>query len=185
LTSRPLLQKNFEMQRTSVREYKIVIVGGGGVGKSALTIQFIQSQFVDEYDPTIEDSYRKQCEIDGQVSILDILDTAGQEEYSAMRDQYMKTGEGFLIVYSVDSQTSFEEAQSFYQQILRVKDRDRYPVILVANKCDLGSERVVSKAEGIALAQHLGVSLMETSAKLRINIDECFYALVQEVFFVD
>jgi GTPase KRas len=73
------------MSRGSIREYKIVIVGGGGVGKSALTIQFIQSQFVDEYDPTIEDSYRKQCDIDGQVSILDILDTAGQEEYSAMR----------------------------------------------------------------------------------------------------
>jgi GTPase KRas protein len=93
----------------------------------------------------------------------------------------MKTGEGFLIVYSVDSRTSFEEAQSFYQQILRVKDRDRYPVVLVANKCDLVSERVVSKAEGLQLAQHLGVSLMETSAKLRINVDECFYALVQEI----
>jgi GTPase KRas len=97
----------------------------------------------------------------------------------------MKTGEGFLIVYSVDSQVSFEEAQSFYQQILRVKDRDRYPVILVANKCDLGGERVVSKAEGLALAQHLGVSLMETSAKLRINVDECFQALVQEVMEIN
>ena len=58
-----------------VREYKIVVVGGGGVGKSALTIQFIQSQFVDEYDPTIEDSYRKQCVIDGETAYLDVLDT--------------------------------------------------------------------------------------------------------------
>lgn len=60
--------------------------------QSALTIQFIQSQFVDEYDPTIEDSYRKQCVIDGETALLDVLDTAGQEEYSAMREQYMRTG---------------------------------------------------------------------------------------------
>jgi small GTP-binding protein len=64
-----------------LREYKLVVVGGGGVGKSALTIQFIQSHFVDEYDPTIEDSYRKQCVIDDEVALLDVLDTAGQEEY--------------------------------------------------------------------------------------------------------
>ena len=68
-------------------EYKLVVVGGGGVGKSALTIQLIQNHFVDEYDPTIEDSYRKQVTIDEETCLLDILDTAGQEEYSAMRDQ--------------------------------------------------------------------------------------------------
>ena len=68
-------------------EYKLVIVGGGGVGKSALTIQLIQNHFIDEYDPTIEDSYRKQVTIDDETCLLDILDTAGQEEYSAMRDQ--------------------------------------------------------------------------------------------------
>ena len=66
-------------------EYKLVIVGGGGVGKSALTIQLIQNHFIDEYDPTIEDSYRKQVTIDEETCLLDILDTAGQEEYSAMR----------------------------------------------------------------------------------------------------
>lgn len=83
-------------------EYKLVVVGAGGVGKSALTIQLIQNHFVDEYDPTIEDSYRKQVVIDGETCLLDILDTAGQEEYSAMRDQYMRTGEGkFFIIHHV------------------------------------------------------------------------------------
>jgi GTPase KRas protein len=57
-----------------LREYKLVVVGGGGVGKSCLTIQLIQSHFVDEYDPTIEDSYRKQCVIDEEVALLDVLD---------------------------------------------------------------------------------------------------------------
>jgi small GTP-binding protein len=67
------------MSQKDLKEYKLVVVGGGGVGKSALTIQFIQSHFVEEYDPTIEDSYRKQCVIDEEVAVLDILDTAGQE----------------------------------------------------------------------------------------------------------
>ena len=124
------------------------------MGKSALTIQLIQSHFVDEYDPTIEgtpnlnsvdtDSYRKQCVIDDEVALLDVLDTAGQEEYSAMREQYMRTGEGFLLVYSITSRSSFEEISTFQQQILRVKDRDSYPIIVVANKADLEHERQVS-----------------------------------------
>uniref|UniRef100_A0A4W5RC75 RAS related 2 n=1 Tax=Hucho hucho TaxID=62062 RepID=A0A4W5RC75_9TELE len=91
----------------SVQEkYRLVVVGGGGVGKSALTIQFIQSYFVTDYDPTIEDSYTKQCVIDERAARLDILDTAGQEEFGAMREQYMRTGEGFLLVFSVTDRGS-------------------------------------------------------------------------------
>ena len=135
------------------------------MGKSCLTIQLIQSHFVDEYDPTIEgmsrlfyflafakqqltllsDSYRKQCVIDEEVALLDVLDTAGQEEYSAMREQYMRTGEGFLLVYSITSRQSFEEILTFQQQILRVKDKDYFPIIIVGNKCDLDGDREVSR----------------------------------------
>jgi len=67
-------------QRTlnsKMREYKIVVLGSGGVGKSALTVQFVQGIFVEKYDPTIEDSYRKQVEVDGHQCMLEILDTAG------------------------------------------------------------------------------------------------------------
>ncbi|ELW48586.1 Ras-related protein M-Ras [Tupaia chinensis] len=103
--------------------YKLVVVGDGGVGKSALTIQFFQKIFVPDYDPTIEDSYLKHTEIDNQWAILDVLDTAGQEEFSAMREQYMRTGDGFLIVFSVTDKASFEHVDRFHQLILRVKDR--------------------------------------------------------------
>ncbi|KAF7317868.1 Ras-like protein [Mycena kentingensis (nom. inval.)] len=163
-----------------LREYKLVVVGGGGVGKSALTIQFIQSHFV-EYDPTIEDSYRKQCVIDEEVALLDVLDTAGQEEYGAMREQYMRSGEGFLLVYSITSRDSFEEISTFHQQILRVKDVDSFPVIVVANKCDLEYERQVGMNEGRDLAKHFGCKFIETSAKQRINVDEAFTNLVREI----
>ncbi|KAH8656596.1 ras family-domain-containing protein [Tricladium varicosporioides] len=164
-----------------LREYKLVAVGGGGVGKSCLTIQLIQSHFVDEYDPTIEDSYRKQCVIDDEVALLDVLDTAGQEEYSAMREQYIRTGEGFLLIYSITSRSSFEEITTYQRQILRVKDKDYFPIILVGNKCDLDGEREVHRQEGEALARTFGCKFIETSAKNRINVDNAFYDMVREV----
>jgi GTPase KRas protein len=82
-------------------EYKLVVLGGGGVGKSALTIRLVTDNFLDEYDPTIEDSYRKQVMIDDETALLDILDTAGQEEFSSMQDQWMRDGQGFLLVYNI------------------------------------------------------------------------------------
>jgi GTPase KRas len=69
--------------------------------------------------------------------------TSLTENDSAMREQYMRTGEGFLLVYSITSRNSFEEISTFHQQILRVKDKDFFPVIVVANKCDLEYERQV------------------------------------------
>eukprot|EP01124_Arcella_intermedia_P024883 TRINITY_DN42_c0_g1_i2.p1 TRINITY_DN42_c0_g1~~TRINITY_DN42_c0_g1_i2.p1 ORF type:complete len:190 (+),score=27.10 TRINITY_DN42_c0_g1_i2:28-597(+) len=163
-------------------EYKLVIVGGGGVGKSALTIQLIQNHFIDEYDPTIEDSYRKQVTIDGESCLLDILDTAGQEEYSAMRDQYMRTGQGFILTYAVTSRQSFDEASSvFREQILRVKDADKVPMVLCGNKCDLENQRQVTKAEAEAVSKNWGVPFFETSALARINVEDAFYALVREI----
>ena len=107
-----------------ITKYSLNFALAGGVGKSALTIQLIQNHFVDEYDPTIEDSYRKQVVIDGETCLLDILDTAGQEEYSAMRDQYMRTGEGFLLVFAVNNAKSFEDISQYREQIKRVKDAE-------------------------------------------------------------
>ncbi|XP_078582554.1 ras-related protein R-Ras2-like [Branchiostoma floridae x Branchiostoma japonicum] len=163
------------------QNYKLVVVGGGGVGKSALTIQFIQSYFVTDYDPTIEDSYTKQCVIDDEVARLDILDTAGQEEFSAMREQYMRTGEGFVLVFSVTDRGSFDEVYKFHRQILRVKDRDEFPMLLVGNKADLDPQRVVSQEEGQELARQLRVGYLEASAKTRLNVDQAFHELVRIV----
>eukprot|EP01120_Amphizonella_sp_Union-15-10_P002553 TRINITY_DN1282_c0_g1_i1.p1 TRINITY_DN1282_c0_g1~~TRINITY_DN1282_c0_g1_i1.p1 ORF type:complete len:217 (-),score=60.67 TRINITY_DN1282_c0_g1_i1:121-699(-) len=162
-------------------EYKLVIVGGGGVGKSALTIQLIQNHFVDEYDPTIEDSYRKQVTIDDQTCLLDILDTAGQEEYSAMRDQYMRTGQGFILTYAITSRPSFDELKQFKSQIHRVKDSDKVPIVMAGNKADLEEERQVTTGEGQELGKSWGCPFFETSAKTRINVEESFFQLVREI----
>jgi len=162
-------------------EYKVVIVGGGGVGKSALTIQLMQNHFVELYDPTIEDSYRKQVAIDEEVCLLDILDTAGQEEYSAMRDQYMRSGQGFLLTYAITSRASFDEVLMLKDQILRVKDADKVPMCLAGNKCDMEAERQVSTIEGVRRAGLLDIPFYETSAKTRYNVEEVFFDLVREI----
>lgn len=165
---------------------KIAIVGGGGTGKSAITIQFIQNHFIIEYDPTIEDSYRKQYMVDGLTYMLDLLDTAGQEEYSAMRDQYMRTGDGFMCVFALNSRQSFDELNMFIEQIKRTKegcyncDLDHIPLLIVGNKCDIEShERKITTQEGIDFACSCNTKYMETSAKTRYNIDDAFSEMVR------
>jgi GTPase KRas protein len=120
-------------------------------------------------------------QIDEETCVMDILDTAGQEDYSAMRDQYMRTGQGFVVVYDITSRSSFEEVQIFKEQIHRVKDKDRVPIVLVGNKADLEELRQVTTLEGRDLAKSFGCPFFETSAKRRVNVDECFFALVREI----
>ncbi|GAN08762.1 RAS protein [Mucor ambiguus] len=169
------------------------------VGKSAMTIQFIQSHFVDEYDPTIEDSYRKQCLIDSECAMLDILDTAGQEEYryepfkrhvhqslmsmqhSAMRERFMRNGEGFVLIYSITSYHSFEQAQKLHEQIARVKDLEHFPVVLVGNKCDLEQDRQIPTSAGRDLAKLYNCPFFEASAKQNFKIEDTFHGLVREI----
>jgi len=141
----------------------------------------MHNHFVDEYDPTIEDSYRKQCVIDGEDALVDILDTAGQEEFSAMRGQYMRSGEGFLLVYSITDRDSFDSISAYHQQILRVKDTESVPIVLVGNKCDLEDGRCVTKNEGRFIGEELGCRFVETSAKLGLNVEETFLNLVRQI----
>ena len=161
--------------------YKIVVLGSGGVGKSALTVQFVQGIFVEKYDPTIEDSYRKPVQVDGKQYMLEILDTAGTESFTAMRDLYMKNGDGFLLVYSLLSPCTFSDLHSMREQITRVKDADTVPMVLVGNKCDLEDQRVVTKAQGVECAKGFGCPFIETSAKTRENVEAIFHTLIREI----
>uniref|UniRef100_A0A8C8UIV8 Uncharacterized protein n=1 Tax=Peromyscus maniculatus bairdii TaxID=230844 RepID=A0A8C8UIV8_PERMB len=118
-------------------EYRFAVVGAGGVGKNALTIQLIQNCFVDEYDPTIEDCYPKQVVIDGETCLLDILDTAGWEECVAVHDQYIHIGEAFLCVFANNSTKSFNNIHQYMEHIKWIKDSDDVPMVLVGNnKCE-------------------------------------------------
>ena len=199
--------------------YKLVVLGDCGVGKTALTIQVsyhlpfsLQSDlaklclnnFVETYDPTIEDSYRKQVQIDNQSCMTEVLDTSGQDEYVALRDQWIRDGEGFILVYSISSRSSFAGIQKFHHQIQKVKESSLSgsptypgsslsasptgsgsfgpaPVMLVGNKCDRVAEREVSTQEGSALARELGCDFVEASAKNCVNVEKAFYDVVRQL----
>ncbi|XP_027017281.1 ras-related protein Rap-2b [Tachysurus fulvidraco] len=164
-----------------MREYKVVVLGSGGVGKSALTVQFVTGSFIEKYDPTIEDFYRKEIEVDSSPSVLEILDTAGTEQFASMRDLYIKNGQGFILVYSLVNQQSFQDIKPMRDQIIRVKRYERVPMILVGNKVDLEGEREVSSVEGKALAEEWNCPFMETSAKNKGSVDELFAEIVRQM----
>ncbi|XP_022699727.1 ras-related protein Rap-2b-like isoform X2 [Varroa jacobsoni] len=164
-----------------MREFKVVVLGSGGVGKSALTVQFVSGNFMEKYDPTIEDFYRKEIEVDQAPCVLEILDTAGTEQFASMRDLYIKNGQGFVVVYSITSHQTFQDIKNMREQIMRVKNSDSVPVLLVGNKVDLEHQREVTRAEGEALAQIWRCPFMEVSAKFKSNVDEMFAEIVREM----
>ena len=151
------------------------------MGKSALVIRLVTDNFTEEYDPTIEDTYQCEKDIDGVLTQLDILDTAGQEEYSSMMDMWMRDGKGYVIVYSIADRASFQEVPVFKEKILRAKELDKVPMVLVGNKCDLESERQVTYEMGQQLADEMGCPFMEASAKAKINNLELFSQVVREI----
>jgi small GTP-binding protein len=160
-------------------EMKIVVLGSGGVGKSSMTIRFVQAEFFEEYNPTVEDMYRKRIELFGHPITLEILDTAGIEQFTSMRGMQLRDGHGFLIVYSVCSVASFRDAEEMYQEIARTKETTNFPGVLAGNKCDMERERQVSTKEGKEMADKHQLKFFETSAKTNVNIEACFTELAK------
>jgi len=175
-----------EMSKTSVRkitasdiEIKCCFCGGGGVGCTAIITRYITGRFLDEYDPTIEDETIMSIKKGNFYAKFSVIDTAGQEEYSAMRDQYMHREEIFVLVYSSSSRSSFDELVPFRDQIMRVKDIEVFPMILVANKCDLDYETQVHESEGVERAKSWGARFISVSCKTGQNIEQLFELIVE------
>ncbi|KAJ0416255.1 ras family-domain-containing protein [Aspergillus carlsbadensis] len=157
------------------REYHIVVLGAA---------QFVQNVWIESYDPTIEDSYRKHIEVDGRQCILEILDTAGTEQFS--KELYMKQGQGFLLVFSITSMSSLNELSELREQIIRIKDDENVPIVIVGNKSDLEEDRAVPRARAFALSQSWGSApYYETSARRRANVNEVFVDLCRQIIRKD
>ena len=145
---------------------------------SDVEVEYVPEREISESVATaIQKKY--ETEDDYATCLLDILDTAGQEEYSAMRDQYTRSSDCFLVVYSITSRSSFDEVSMLIDICRRVKDTDDIPMVLVGNKCDLEEHREVSTEEGIEQANYYGIPFFESSAKVRINVEEAFYEAVR------
>lgn len=162
---------------------ELVILGGGAVGKSAITVRFVSNHFVQIYDPTIEDSYRTSKCINGEAFIISILDTAGQDEYSALRDTYIRQGEGFILVFALNSPQTINDISSLRDSIFMILDKDKteyIPIFLCANKKDLET-RSVTTEEVKNLATDWKCNFKEVSAKTGEGVDEMFVEFVKEI----
>ncbi|KAG8682849.1 Ras GTPase ras2, partial [Ceratobasidium sp. 423] len=163
-------------------QWRITMLGDGGVGKTALAVQAsasvsgcaLSNEFAETYDPTIEDAFRHSVIVDDEMTYLEIVDTAGQEEYATLRDQWIREGEGFILVYSIASRRSYDRIKTFQDSIMRVKRGARPVFMLVGNKCDKAAEREVSKEEALSLSRVWGCPFMETSAKTAHNVERMF-----------
>ena len=158
---------------------KIAVLGQTLVGKSALTFRFINNKFPDEHDTTIEDSYQIPAKIDDIQCSLEILDTAGQDDYQTMLDTWINTSDGFILVYSIDNRESFESMKIRYERILKLKGDQKASIIVVGNKCDLVDERKVTKEEGENFCSSNKITFMEVSALKVINVRETFLTVAR------
>uniref|UniRef100_A0A094ZMG9 Ras-related protein Rap-2b n=2 Tax=Schistosoma TaxID=6181 RepID=A0A094ZMG9_SCHHA len=169
------------------RKYRLVVLGSGGVGKSALTVKFVSGKFVEKYDPTIEDFYRKDILVDGVHHTLEILDTAGTEQFSSLRDLYIRNGQCFLVVYNLASRQTFSDIRNMRDNILRVKGLQpgsvqSVPIVLVGNKADLAlnGHREIDPQESETLAAQWCCPHLETSARDDVGVNEAFLEAVRQ-----
>lgn len=162
--------------------YKVAVLGAGGVGKSDLVLRFTQNRFEEFYDPTIEDQYTHNFELDGKAVKLEILDTAGQEDFSNLLENYVSTREAYIISYSIIDFSSMEVAREIAMYILKVRG-NATPVGFVGNKSDLYSDRQVEKGIFDELSKCFSYSFcIETSAKESLNVKEAFFELTRLVW---
>ncbi|KAL9986660.1 hypothetical protein ACROYT_G000832 [Oculina patagonica] len=168
------------------KPFKVIVFGEAGVGKSALSIRYVSKEFSSTYDPTIEDNYETDIEVDGCPMKVEVIDTAGNDVFRRMRNQYIKSGDGFLLVYSITDSWSSHSITAFHEQIIAAKgEKDKIipqiPVILVGNKCDLDDEREVTYLDGKKIATTLSCPFLETSAKDDIGVGEVFTNLARQM----
>ncbi|CAH0699993.1 unnamed protein product [Spodoptera exigua] len=162
-------------------DYRVVVFGAGGVGKSSLVLRFVKGTFRESYIPTIEDTYRQVISSNKTICTLQITDTTGSHQFPAMQRLSISKGHAFILVYSVSSRQSLEELKPIWQTIKEIKGTElpNIPVMLAGNKCDESPEiREVSASEGQAQAQTWGISFMETSAKTNHNVTQLFQELL-------
>ena len=158
---------------------KIAVLGQTLVGKSALTFRFINNKFPNEHDTTIEDAYSIPSRIDDIQCQLEILDTAGQDDYQTMLDTWINSSDGFILVYSIDNKESFDSAKGRYERILKLKGDQKVAITFVGNKCDLEENRKVTSEEAENFCSSNKITFMEASALKVINVKEAFLSVAR------
>jgi small GTP-binding protein len=160
--------------------YSVAVLGAGGVGKTCLILRFTRDTWDSDYIPTIQDYFEKSVTQDGKEYKLKIIDTAGQDEMQAITDIGIKDAQACIIVYSVTSPVSFNEAEKYRNKVIQFSATGQARIVLAGNKCDL-PDRTVTKSAGEDLAKKWGCEFFETSAKENLNIVDLFQASLRTI----
>ncbi|KAK7686125.1 hypothetical protein QCA50_010937 [Cerrena zonata] len=182
-----------------VRKYRVVVLGAGGVGKSALTVRFAQGRFVSDYNPTIEEEYACDVQAEGETCLLEIMDTAGAEQFTALNEVYIKVppvssskdhpaypiqrARGFVLVFSLTQESTLQDVDNIRQQIQMIKAQEgqSIPIVVVGTKMDLAREREVTRDTIKDLAARWGLPFYETSAKNNWHVTDVFHDLLGQM----
>lgn len=164
-----------------IKKRKIIILGAPGVGKSAIIMRFKDDIFLDYYEPTIQNLYKKSFYFNFQPTELEIVDIDGQTEYTIFSFSKLTFGiHGYIFCYSIENRQSFELLKILHAKLINLVGRD-IPKILCANKSDLGSRREISVEEGKSFAKIMGCPFIECSAKSNYNISKSFHVILTEI----
>ncbi|CAN6804664.1 unnamed protein product [Brassica oleracea] len=161
--------------------FKLLLIGDSGVGKSCLLLRFADDSYLDSYISTIGVDFKiRTVEQDGKTIKLQIWDTAGQERFRTITSSYYRGAHGIIVTYDVTDQESFNNVKQWLNEIDRYAS-ENVNKLLVGNKCDLTSQKVVSTETAKAFADELGIPFLETSAKNATNVEEAFMAMTAAI----
>jgi len=161
--------------------FKLLIIGNSSVGKTSFLFRYADDSFTSAFVSTVGIDFKVKTVFrqDKRVK-LQIWDTAGQERYRTITTAYYRGAMGFILMYDITNEESFNSVQDWCTQI-KTYSWDNAQVILVGNKCDMEDERVVSYERGKQLADQLGLEFFETSAKEKSCVDDAFFALTRDI----
>lgn len=145
--------------------FKIVLIGESGVGKSSLVARYMDGSFVDTHLSTIGVDFSiRTVDIEDKRVKLQVWDTAGQERFRGLCRQFYRSAKAVLFVYDVTEPSSFQQLSQWLQGVKQY-GAECVKLVLIGNKTDLMSERIVQTSEGREFAKNHGMTFFETSAR--------------------
>lgn len=161
--------------------FKLLLIGDSGVGKSCLLLRFADHTYTESYISTIGVDFKiRTIELDGKTIKLQIWDTAGQERFRTITSSYYRGAHGIIVVYDVTDLESFNNVKQWLNEIERYAC-ENVNKLLVGNKSDLVSKKVVEYETAKEFADKLEIPFLETSAKAATNVEKAFLTMAAEI----
>ena len=162
--------------------FKILTLGESGVGKTCILRRFVENKFLKNHLATIGIDFRaKTIQINGYEVKLKIWDTAGEERFRNITNQYYKGADGIVLIFDITDQNTFDKIQDWMNQINSNTQTNEIGLVLIGNKKDLENNRTVTYKDGEALGKELGIKYFETSALTGEGIKEAFEHVTKEI----